>query len=176
MVVINPVLRFIPAEVQSGLPMDPRRTAALPRKPVAVALNDNAPISALRRRFPGLRRRVRQWAQPGRQSSWCLQLTMGLGWRARMLARPRSRPSSWLQTLVGNGTDVLLVAGERETRPIRFGSTKRLLARLARDREVPVRLHPRPGPRSVDRLTSGHGSRHRDRPPGRSVRLVPDHC
>ncbi len=131
-VVINPVLRFIPAEVQSGLPMDPRRTAALPRKPVAVALNDNAPISALRRRFPGLRRRVRQWAQPGRQSSWCLQLTMGLGWRARMLARPRSRPSSWLQTLVGNGTDVLLVAGERETRPIRFGSTKRLLARLAR--------------------------------------------
>jgi hypothetical protein len=131
-VAINPVFRFIPAEVQNGLPMDPRRRAALPGRPVAATLNDNAAISALRHRFPGRRRRVRQWAQHGRPSARWLQAAMGLGWRARMLVRRRSRPSSWLPQLVDNGTDVLIVAGERETRPIRFGTSRRLLAALVR--------------------------------------------
>jgi hypothetical protein len=107
-VAVNPVLSFVPPEIAWGLPLDPRRRAALPRNAVVGAFHDNGRLSMLRRRFPDL------------------------GWWLRLRAQPRRRPSSWLRDLVGNGTDVLIVAGEREGRPIRLGTSTRLLARLTR--------------------------------------------
>jgi pimeloyl-ACP methyl ester carboxylesterase len=132
LVAINPVLRFVPPEAEQGLTLDPRRRAALPCKPATVALGGTAPMLALRRRFPGLRHRIRMWAQPDRKSSWFIERIMGLGWRARLRTRRVGRPSAWLEALVANGTDVLLVTGEQESRLIRFGTPKRLLGRLAR--------------------------------------------
>lgn len=131
-VAVNPVLSFVPAEVHRGLPVDRRRTVALPRKAAALAFRDTAPVSALRQRFPGLRRRLRLWAQPDRRSAAWVQAALGLSWRARLWARPSRRPAAWLPALVARGTDVLIVAGERDARPIRFGTTKRLLDKLTR--------------------------------------------
>ena len=107
-VAVNPVLSFVPPEVQSGLAVDSRRKAALPRNAVVEAFHAEGSWSGLRRRFPDL------------------------GWWVRLWAQPNRRPSVWLRELVAAGTDVLIVAGEREGRPIRLGTTKRLLARLTR--------------------------------------------
>ncbi len=131
LVAINPMLRFVPPEAEQGLTLDPRRRAALPCKPATVALGGTAPMLALRRRFPGVRGRMRMWAQPGHKSSWFIERIMSLGWRARLRTRRVGRPSVWLEDLVANGTDVLLVTGEQESRLIRFGTSKRLLGRLA---------------------------------------------
>ena len=105
---MNPVLSFVPPEVQSGLAVDSRRKAALPRNAVVEAFHAEGSWSGLRRRFPDL------------------------GWWVRLWAQPNRRPSVWLREFVAAGTDVLIVAGEREGRPIRLGTTKRLLARLTR--------------------------------------------
>lgn len=130
-VVINPVLAFVPAEVERGLPVDPRRQCALPKKPVAMALQDPGAFPALRRQFPGLRRRLRQLAQPSHHSGVWLQALMASAWRIRLSLHRRRRPRAWLQTLVESGVDVLLVAGERETRPVRFSTSARFRSRLA---------------------------------------------
>lgn len=105
---VNPVLTFVPPELERGQPLDPRRRVALPRTPVIEAFHDVGRLSALRRLAPGTAWRARLWAHPGR------------------------RPSRWLPALVAGGTDVLLVVGEREARPVRYGSSRRLRARLAR--------------------------------------------
>jgi dienelactone hydrolase len=131
-VAINPVISFIPAEYRRGRPLDPRRTVAIPRRLATTALRDTAPVARLRSRHPGLRRRVRALAQPGRPLAGPAAVSMALGWRARFLRRPRSRPSAWLPSLVREGTDVLLVANERDARPVRFGVSTRLLSQLER--------------------------------------------
>lgn len=105
---VNPVLTFVPPELQRGQPLDPRRRVALPRTPVVEAFHDVGRLAALRRLAPGPAWRARLWAHPGR------------------------RPARWLPALVHGGTDVLLVVGEREVRPVRYGSSGRLRARLAR--------------------------------------------
>jgi alpha-beta hydrolase superfamily lysophospholipase len=106
-VALNPVISFQPPEVLAGAPsMDPRRRVALARNTVVEAFHADGPLSALRRRFPDL------------------------AWRVRALATFRHRPSTWLRELVDQGTDVLLVCGEREARPIRLGMSARTLGQL----------------------------------------------
>lgn len=105
---VNPVLTFVPPELERGQPLDPRRQVALPRTPVIEAFHDVGRLAALRRLAPGPAWRARLWAHPGR------------------------RPSRWLPALVAGGTDVLLVVGERESRPVLYGSSRHLRARLAR--------------------------------------------
>jgi len=131
-VVVNPVLAFVPPEVQAGRPMDRRRKAAIPRKATTMALRDTASMSRLRAWFPGWRRRLRQWAQPGRPLAPVLQLGMSVGWRVRLRRQP-GHPRRWLRALVAGGTDVYLLAGERDTRAIRFGTSQRFRDRLGRD-------------------------------------------
>lgn len=106
-VAVNPLLSFSPPEVAKGSSLDPRRRIALPRNPMIDAFQDGNRLSLLRQKFPNL------------------------GWWLRLWAKPKRRPSTWLGTIVGNGTDLLIVAGEREARPIRLGAGKRLLTRLS---------------------------------------------
>jgi alpha-beta hydrolase superfamily lysophospholipase len=106
-VALNPVISFQPPEVLAGAPsMDPRRRVALARNSVVEAFHADGPLSGLRRRFPDLT------------------------WRVRTLAAWGHRPSSWLRQLVDQGTDVLLVCGQREARPIRLGVSPRALEQL----------------------------------------------
>jgi alpha-beta hydrolase superfamily lysophospholipase len=130
-VAINPGFSFVPPEVQRGLAVDPRRRVALPKRAVTEAFRDSTAVSVLRRKFPGLRRRMRLLAQPDRRSALWLQALMGLGWRARLWAHPARRPSAWLPALTGSGADTLIVVGETESRPLRFGASQRVLDRLA---------------------------------------------
>jgi Alpha/beta hydrolase family len=132
LVAVNPVLRFVPAELMQGLPLDRRRTAVYPRKVVTTAFRNTGPFPALRQRFPGTRRRLRLLAQPGRLTGTWIQKAMGLGWRARLRLHPRRRPAKWLRTLVDGRVDVMIVAGELEARPIRFGTSPRQRAKLER--------------------------------------------
>ena len=130
-VAINPAFRFGPPEVANGRPIDPRRVVAMPRADAPPRLRQAVTSSALRRRFPGMRRRLQQLAQPERLGGRTVQAMIGLVWRARFVARPSRRPSRWLPNLVDGGTDVLIVAGELEGRPIRYGASRRLVGRLA---------------------------------------------
>jgi alpha-beta hydrolase superfamily lysophospholipase len=106
---LNPVLSFAPPELERQRPLDPHRRVALPRTPIIQSFHGtDAPLSWVRKRFPGL------------------------GWRLRLWSHPRRRPGSWLPTLIGQGTDVLVITGEREDRPFRMGVRRRLQARLER--------------------------------------------
>lgn len=102
---INPVLSFVPPECQAGSPVDSRRRVALPRNALVEAFHDDGLLSPLRRRVPDL------------------------GWWLRLSTVGTRRPGSWLARLARDGVNVLIVAGEREWRPIRLGST-----RLTRER------------------------------------------
>ena len=105
-VAINPVLSFQPPEVLAGGQLDPRRRVAMPRTPLVQAFHHEGPLSGLRRRFPDI------------------------GWRVRSLMDPSRRSAVWLRQVVESDTDLLLVCGDREARPIRQGASVRTLGRL----------------------------------------------
>jgi pimeloyl-ACP methyl ester carboxylesterase len=105
-IALNPALSMFPPEFELGQPLDRRRAVALPIGSAVQAFRDQGPLSAFRRRFPDL------------------------GWRLRLLVAGARRPAVWLKSLVDDGVDVLIVCGESEGRPIRLGTTGRVLARL----------------------------------------------
>lgn len=107
-VALNPVLTFVPPELERRQPLDGHRRAALPRTPLVESFHATGRLSALRERAPSL------------------------GWRVRLWSHPRRRPGAWLRTLTRAGTDVLVVNGEREHRPFRLGMSRRRQARLER--------------------------------------------
>ena len=165
-VAMNPVFRFVPPETRHGLPVDPRRqsrdakqsrvqrgceprrfacvpVAALPTKPVTTSSLGEAGSSS---RAAGCRPSSARVGGCG-----CASASLG-------------RPSTWLPALVG-GTDVLIVSGELESRPIRFGTSKQLLARLEQTGKFRHECVPKPGscpPRSYrprDGLRPGDAAR-----------------
>jgi len=97
--VINPILSFVPPEYKAGLPLDPRRRVALPKSPIVKAFHHDGPLSPIRRILPGL------------------------GWWLRLAVAGQRRPGSWIAGLGRRGVFTLVVAGEREARPIRLGSS-----------------------------------------------------
>ncbi len=107
-VVVNPSVSFVPPEHRDGLPLDGRRRIALAQDAVATALREEGALGGLRERVPDL------------------------AWRARVLLSPGRRSGRWLTELVHQGTDTLIVAGDREVRPIRQGITGLQLRRLER--------------------------------------------
>ena len=98
--VINPILSFVPPECKAGLPLDARRHVALPKSPIVKAFHHDGPLSPIRRQLPDL------------------------GWWLRLLVAGQRRPGSWIAGLGRRGISTLVVAGEREGRPIRLGSTR----------------------------------------------------
>lgn len=123
---INPVLSFRPPEVAGGGAVDPRRHAAIPRRPATQALHGNGPIVGLRHRVPRLAARIRN-------------LVEGV---EGLLAPRRQRPVVWLGELVARDVDVLVVCGEREARPIRLSGSARSLKRLERSGRFHLELVP----------------------------------
>ena len=107
-VTVNPSVSFVPPEHRDGLPVDGRRRIALAQDAVATALREEGVLGGLRERVPDL------------------------AWRARVLLSPGRRSGRWLTELVRQGTDTLIVAGDREVRPIRQGVTGLQLRRLER--------------------------------------------
>ena len=107
-VAVNPSMTFLPAERRAGLPLDPRRRIVLPKDAVANTFREGGRLSWLRQRYPNL------------------------AWWVRVLGSPRRRSGAWLAQLTRQGTEVLLVCGEVESRPIRHGITGRKLRRLER--------------------------------------------
>ncbi len=99
-IAINPVLSFVPPEVEQGQPLDQRRQVALPKNTLVTAFHNEGPLSPLRRRFPDL------------------------GWWMRLSVAGPRRPGSWINRLGRLGVPTLVVAGDREWRPIRLGSTR----------------------------------------------------
>ena len=105
-VAINPVVSFAPPERLAGLPLDPRRRIAFPRAEAVENFREVQNPTSLRQRFPDF------------------------AWRMRVTAHPKRRSGEWLDALVRQGTDTLLVCGDAEFRPIRKGATTRRLKRL----------------------------------------------
>lgn len=117
-VALNPVLSFVPPELERHQPLDAHRRAALPRTPLIESFHGTGRLSALRERVPSLGWRVRLWSHPGR------------------------RPGAWLRTLATAGTDVLVVNGEREHRPFRLGMSRYRRARLERTGLLRIEYRP----------------------------------
>lgn len=107
-VAVNPSVSIVPPEHRDGLTVDGRRRIALVQDAVAPALREGGSLGGLRERVPDL------------------------AWRARILLSPGKRSGRWLTELVRQGTDTLIVAGDREVRPIRQGTTGLQLRRLER--------------------------------------------
>lgn len=105
---INPPISFEPAEHQDGAPLDPRRRIVLPKDNVAPTFREGGRLGWLRERYPDL------------------------AWRVRSLLAPSRRSGPWLSELVRNGTDVFVICGDTEIRPIRQGLTSLGLRRLRR--------------------------------------------
>jgi alpha-beta hydrolase superfamily lysophospholipase len=105
-IAINPWLSGVPPEFELAQPLDSRRRVILSSGSVMRAFHNQAPLSELGRRFPNL------------------------GWRLRMLAAGSRRSAVWAKSLVDGGVDVLIVCGEQEARPIRFGASSRVFSRL----------------------------------------------
>lgn len=125
-VAVNPILSFRPPEVAGGGGVDPRRHAAIPRRPATQALHGNGPIVGLRHRVPRLATRVRDVVE-------------GI---EGLTAPASQRPAVWLAELVGRGVDVLVVCGEREARPIRLSGSSRRFRRLERTGRYRLDLVP----------------------------------
>jgi hypothetical protein len=123
---INPVLSFRPPEVAAGGAVDPRRHAAIPRRPATEVLHGNGPIVGLRHRVPRLASQIRD-------------LVEGL---EGLLAPREQRPLVWLGDLVARDVDVFVVCGEREARPIRLSGSARALRRLERSGRFHLTLLP----------------------------------
>jgi hypothetical protein len=92
-IALNPVLTFQPPEILMGGTMDQRRRVALARGSVIEQFSGEGRLSVLRKRFPNL------------------------GWRIRTLMAFNKRPSLWLKDLIGSGTSLMLICGDRESRP-----------------------------------------------------------
>jgi dienelactone hydrolase len=106
-VAVNPIVSFVPAEHRLGLPLDGRRQLLFPRDTAAGQL-----------------------FQAGGRWSSVPQRWPGLAWRARLARSPERRSARWLTTLVSQGTDTLILCGDREMRPIRLGVSRIRLRRL----------------------------------------------
>lgn len=118
-VALNPVLTFVPPELERHQPLDGRRRVALPRTPFVESFHGTGRLSRVREHLPSL------------------------GWWIRLWSHPRRRPGSWLRTILAAGTDVLVVNGERENRPFRLGMTRPLRARLERTGRLRIEYQPR---------------------------------
>ncbi len=106
-IAVNPPVSLTPAERALGTPLDPRRRIAMPKDQVADIFREGGRLAYLRVRFPRL------------------------AWRARILLQaPRRRPGKWLRALVRQGTDTLLICGDREFQRVRSGTTDSQLRRL----------------------------------------------
>jgi alpha-beta hydrolase superfamily lysophospholipase len=107
-VAINPMTSFVPPESLAGLQVDPRRLIVFPSDDVVENFREAKRPRNLRQRLPGL------------------------AWKLRLITHPRRRSGRWLDQLVRQGTDTLLVCGDAEFRPIRKGVTAVRLQRLER--------------------------------------------
>ena len=105
-VAINPVVYFVPPERLAGLPLDSRRRIAFPGRDVVENFRELQRPTSLQARFPDL------------------------AWTMRVVAHPGRRSGEWLDKLVHQGTDTLLVCGDAEFRPVRIGATTARLRRL----------------------------------------------
>ncbi|HTZ08684.1 MAG TPA: alpha/beta hydrolase family protein [Acidimicrobiales bacterium] len=94
---VNPGLTFVPPERAGGGPTDPRRRIAFPKDAVPGAFRQGGRLGGLRRRLPRL------------------------AWWARILADRRRRSGVWMADLAAGGTRMLVVCGDEESRPIRYG-------------------------------------------------------
>jgi alpha-beta hydrolase superfamily lysophospholipase len=107
-VAINPIISFVPPERREGAAVDPRRRIALPQDDIVPAFRKGGSLGRLRELHPDL------------------------AWRARVLLSPGYRSGKWLAQLVRQGTDTLIICGDREVRPIRQGLSAVGLRRLER--------------------------------------------
>lgn len=107
-VAINPLISFLPPEHDDGQPTDLRRRIALPQDAVTPSLRNKGRLGWLRVQFPDL------------------------AWRMRILSSPQQRSGRWLTELARQGTDTLIMSGDKEVRPIRQGITAFQLRRLER--------------------------------------------
>ncbi|MHB1509205.1 MAG: alpha/beta hydrolase family protein [Acidimicrobiales bacterium] len=105
-VAVNPILSFSPPEFSASVPLTTRRRIALPQTAAIRVFQGEAPLSALRRRFPDI------------------------GWRVRLTMDRKYRPVNWLMELSTSRVNTLLVCGEREARPFQQGMTRRAAAKL----------------------------------------------
>jgi pimeloyl-ACP methyl ester carboxylesterase len=103
---LNPALVFEPPEMASAGRMDPRRRFCLPESGLVNAASEKQPLQWLRRHFPALMPKLRRGLR-----STALRLRSAVG----LL---RNRPGERLGELVGAGTDVLLICGPQEIRPL----------------------------------------------------------
>ncbi len=96
-----------------------------------------------------------------------------VGWRIRLWAAPRRRPSAWLRNLSRGGVDLLLICGEWEGTghsPGRLGGD---VEAAATDGQVPFRVPPRAAARAPDRESANGGGRDGHRSCPRSLRPAP---
>jgi alpha-beta hydrolase superfamily lysophospholipase len=117
-VAINPSIAFVPPEKSEGKPLDPRRRIVFAKDSVPDVLREGGRLSSLRERYPKL------------------------AWRVRMLGAPRHRSGVWLSDLDRQGTHVLIICGEFESRPVRYGITSHKLRRLTRRGSVHLEVLP----------------------------------
>ena len=117
-VAINPSVTFMPPEKGQGMSLDPRRRIALAKDAVPDTFRESGRLSWLRHRYPKL------------------------AWRVRLLAAPSRRSGAWLSDLSRHGTQMLIICGERESRPIRYGITSHKLRRLSRRGSVHLECVP----------------------------------
>jgi pimeloyl-ACP methyl ester carboxylesterase len=103
---LNPALVFEPPEMALAGIMDPRRRFCLPESGLVNAASEKQPLQWLRQHFPSLmstaRRSLRLLALRVRSAVGLL----------------RNRPGERLGELVGAGTDVLLICGPKEIKPL----------------------------------------------------------
>jgi hypothetical protein len=117
-VAINPSITFVPPERSEGMALDPRRRIVFAKDSVPDTFREGGRLSSLRGRFPKL------------------------AWRVRMMGSPNHRSGSWLPDLSRQGTNVLIVCGEFESRPIRYGMSSQKLGRLSRRGAVHLKVFP----------------------------------
>ena len=142
---INPILSFVPTEYGVGLPIDPRRRVALPKNAVVQAFHEDGPLAPLRRKLPDI------------------------GWWVRLAVAGQRRPGSWIARLGRKGVFTMIVAGEREGRPIRLGSTEIYSPQVGPRRDLRIQLQSGSATRPVDRGTTPRGDRSPDPPRTREV-------
>ncbi len=144
-VALNPITYFRQPERVLGLRSDPRRRIALYRKlntyddRARAQRSDFQPLSG-----PGPLRaytRFDRWLHsadaPRLRAARSFReffrvARTGLTWHLQVLAAPDKRPSRWLNELVGNEVDVLLICSKRDARMILFGLPPRALRKLTR--------------------------------------------
>jgi len=126
-VAINPMTSFVPPESLAGLQVDPRRLIVFPSDDVVENFREAKRPRNLRQRLPGL------------------------AWKLRLITHPRRRSGRWLDQLVRQGTDTLLVCGDAEIQTYPQGCDGGAVATPGKDGKTPPRAPGRPAARPVHR-------------------------